>query len=241
MNLLPLAVPAALAGIAAWGAAVPSSQLFGRTVVHRRSAKGEDCLEVALTFDDGPNPRCTPALLDLLDRHEAKATFFLVGRFVRQHPELAREVAARGHALGNHTQTHPNLFWKGTGRIARELEECHRAIEEVCAVRPRLFRPPFGFRGPHLFPIVRRAGMEVIMWSVMPRDWKMQPAEQIAERLKKTRSGDIVLLHDGDHRRTNGDRMHTVNALALALPCFAERGWRCVTVSELGKKAGARV
>ncbi len=241
MNLLPLAVPAALAGIAAWGAAVPSSQLFGRTVVHRRSTGGEDCREVALTFDDGPNPRCTPTLLDLLDKHQATATFFLVGKFVRQHPELAREVAARGHALGNHTQTHPNLFWKGTGRITQELEECQRAIEEVCGIRPRLFRPPFGFRGPHLFPVVRRMGMEVIMWSVMVKDWNVQPAEQIGEGLKTTRGGDILVLHDGDYRRTNGDRMHTVSALALALPWFSERGWHCVTVPELVKNAEARV
>ncbi len=241
MNLLPLFVPAALAGITAWGAAAPSSQLFGRTVVNRRPARGEDCCEVALTFDDGPNPRCTPALLDLLDQHQAKATFFLVGRFVRQHPELAREIAARGHALGNHTQTHPNLFWKSTGGIARELEECQRTIEEVCGVRPRLFRPPFGFRGPHLFPVVRRMEMEVVMWSVTPADWKIQPPEQIAGRVKKARKGDIVLLHDGDYRQTDGDRMHTVKGLALALPRFAARGWRCVTVFALNQQAEARV
>lgn len=241
MNPLPYALPAALAGVVAWGAAAPSSQLFGRTIVHCRARDGQGCEEVALTFDDGPNPRCTPALLDLLDKHEAKATFFLIGRFVRQHSDLAREIAARGHELGNHTYTHPNLFWKGAGMIARELEDCQQVTEEVCGVRPRLFRPPFGFRGPQLFPVVRRMGMEVVMWSVMPGDWKVRPAGNIAGRLKKVRGGDIVLLHDGDHRRSHGDRMHTVQGLALAMPWLAERGWRCVTVSEMTRKAKARV
>lgn len=241
MNFLPFAVPAALAGIVAWGAAAPSSQLFGRTIVHCREESSEGREDVALTFDDGPNPRCTPALLELLDKHQAKATFFLIGRFVRQHPELAREIATRGHGLGNHTYTHPNLFWQGAREIARELEDCQRVIEEVCGVRPRLFRPPFGFRGPQLFPVVRRTGMEVVMWSVMPRDWKVQPAGQVAERMKKTRGGDIVLLHDGDHRWSNGDRMHMVQGLALALPWFAERALRCVAVSEMTQKVKARV
>jgi peptidoglycan/xylan/chitin deacetylase (PgdA/CDA1 family) len=241
MNYLPFAVPAALAGLVAWGAAAPSSQLFGRTVVHRRPNNSEGSGQVALTFDDGPNPRCTPALLDLLDKHQAKASFFVVGKFVRAHPELAREIAARGHALGNHTQTHPNLFWKGTERIAHELDECQKTIEECCGVRPQLFRPPFGFRGPHLFPVVRWMGMEVIMWSVVARDWIVQPAERIAKRVKRARAGDIVLLHDGDYRRINGDRMHTVRALAQVLPLFTERGWRCVTVPELGQKAEGQV
>jgi peptidoglycan/xylan/chitin deacetylase (PgdA/CDA1 family) len=84
-------------------------------------------------------------------------------------------------------------------------------------------------------------GMEVIMWSVVARDWIVQPAERIAKRVKRARAGDIVLLHDGDYRRINGDRMHTVRALAQVLPLFTERGWRCVTVPELGQKAEGQV
>src|SRR5215470_13700371 len=98
---------AALAGAAtAFAAAHPRSQLFGSTICRTASAK-----RLALTFDDGPNPAITPALLDLLDRYQAKATFFVIGRFVRECPGLSREIAARGHLLANHTQTHPNLFW----------------------------------------------------------------------------------------------------------------------------------
>src|ERR1700720_1215684 len=101
----PAGLAAAAAGIAAYGAAYPRSPLFGRTVCRTNSAH-----KLALTFDDGPNPAITPKLLDLLDRYKARATFFVIGRYIRECPELVREIAARGHVVGNHTESHPNLF-----------------------------------------------------------------------------------------------------------------------------------
>src|SRR5262249_23719318 len=137
-----LAIPV-VAGIYAWGACHPSSQVFGRT---RRRIKGDRAL--ALTFDDGPNPATTPALLDLLDRYDARATFFLIGRYVRACPDLAAEIARRGHLLGNHTDTHPNLLWLSTSQIFDEFARCALSILRATGQRPTLMRPPYGYRGP---------------------------------------------------------------------------------------------
>ena len=153
MNPAWIAVPgaiAAAAGVAAWGAVSPGSQLFGPTLRHTPRAN-----DIALTFDDGPNPGVTPGLLDLLDRYSARATFFVIGRFVRECPDLAREIAARGHALGNHTDTHPALALLSTRRIEQELSRCNdaivRALGSDAAAAPSLWmRPPYGFRGPQL-------------------------------------------------------------------------------------------
>ena len=199
----------AAAGISTWGATVPSSQLFGRTVRYTG-----DAASMALTFDDGPNPVATPQLLDLLARQEAKATFFLIGRHVRTVPELAKEIAAQGHAIGNHTESHPSLALLSGTRISEELDRCDEAIRQSVGVTPRWMRPPYGFRSPWLSGIVtRRGNAGVAMWSAAARDWKPQPAEPVIQRLRHARGGDIVLLHDGDHRVLRGDRDHVLKAL----------------------------
>jgi peptidoglycan/xylan/chitin deacetylase (PgdA/CDA1 family) len=219
------------AGIFAWGATVPSSQLFGRTV--RRTGQSSS---MALTFDDGPNPAATPQLLDLLARYEAKVTFFLIGRHVRAFPKIAKEIAARGHSIGNHTESHPSLALLSSVRIAQELDCCDQAIAEATSVTSRWMRPPFGFRGPLLHSIVRRRGNAgVAMWSVMARDWKTQPAEPVIQRLRRARGGDIVLLHDGDHRALHGDRSHVVKALEYWLPRWKDSGIRFISMDDIDR------
>src|SRR6267142_5820094 len=165
LNPLPIILPAgmvAAAGIAAWGAVGPSAELFGPTVRHTASAK-----TLALTFDDGPNPAVTPKLLDLFDRYSVRVTFFLIGKFARACPDLVREISARGHLLGNHTETHANLIFQSRAGIRDELEQCQGAISAAThADPPRCMRPPYGFRSPLLNSEVRRAGMQaVVMWS----------------------------------------------------------------------------
>lgn len=189
---------------------------------------------MALTFDDGPNPSVTPALLDLLDRYEAKATFFLIGAWVRKAPELAKEMALRGHSVGNHTDTHPALTFLPARHIDRELDGCDHAIEAVTGQKPRWMRPPFGFRGPQLAGVLRRRGSTgVVMWSAWAWDWKPQPAEPVIRRLRRARGGDIVLLHDGDHRVLEGDRRHTVAALEYWLPRWKDAGIHFVSLDGL--------
>jgi len=227
------AVLAAGAGAVAWGAVAPRSQLFGSTI--RRTGRAGT---VALTFDDGPNPALTPRLLRLLDENHVRATFFLIGRYVRECPSLVQEIAAAGHTIGNHTDSHPNLFWLTSSRIAEELSRCQDAIEQACGQRPVWMRPPFGIRGPHLFPVVRRVGLRgVVMWSRMPRDWKPQSIAEMVNRLHRVRGGDIVLLHDGDHRRQRGDRNITLEGLDYWLPMWLSAGLQFVTLDDLAARS----
>ena len=224
-----IAGAAAAGGVFAWSATVPSAQLFGPTL--RRVSDAET---VALTFDDGPNSRITPSLLDLLDRHQVRATFFLLGKRVREFPALAKEIAVRGHTIGNHTETHPSLTFLSRKRIARELGECDDAIHAATARRTKWMRPPYGFRGPQLNGVVKeRCGAGVVMWSVSGYDWKPQPAERLIERLRKVRGGDIVLLHDADHRLPDGDRRWTVEALGYWLPRWKDAGLQLAGLDDL--------
>jgi peptidoglycan-N-acetylglucosamine deacetylase len=213
------------AGLTAWGAMHPSAQLFGPTI--RRVPASRGAGQLALTIDDGPNSDVTPRLLGLLEQHRVHATFFLIGRCVRACPELAREIAARGHTVGNHTDTHPNLFWLARSRIARATG---RAVL-------RWMRPPYGFRGPQLNAVVRRQGYEsVVMWSALAYDWKPQPAARVIERLRRVRAGDILLLHDGPH---GDDRQHIVDALAYWLPRWRDAGWEFVTLDDIFPRGAA--
>jgi peptidoglycan/xylan/chitin deacetylase (PgdA/CDA1 family) len=236
LNFIPAIVSssaaAAAAGIAAWGAVAPSSQLFGPTLRHTSSPG-----KIALTFDDGPNPAVTPQLMELFDRHSVRATFFLIGRFARQCPDLVMEIAARGHSLGNHGDTHSNLFFQSRLQIRDELARCQHAIEAATGSRPpRWMRPPYGYRSPLLNAEIRRAEMQgVVMWSKICWDWNPQPPDRLIERLasvarRNRPHGDIVVLHDGDHRALGGDRHHVVTALEHWLPRWRDAGMEFVTM-----------
>lgn len=245
---VPRAISALLASAIAYGAVHPRAQLFGSTVRHTRSAK-----QLALTFDDGPNPAVTPKLLELLAKHDAKATFFLIGKFVRECPELTKEIAARGHVIGNHTDTHPNLFFCGPDETKEHLVRCQEAIHRATWAAPRWFRPPFGFRSPWTIAIAQRHGMRTAMWTSIPGDWRAKPTEWLIERMKSvglgapgssaqagvpvpldatSTTGQVICLHDGDYRHQNGDRQHTLEALAYWLPRWRDLGLEFVTMEE---------
>jgi peptidoglycan/xylan/chitin deacetylase (PgdA/CDA1 family) len=234
------AVVAAAAGLTAYGAAHPRAQLFGSTICDTNSPR-----KLALTFDDGPNPAITPKLLDLLDRFNAKATFFLIGRYVRETPELVREIAARGHLIGNHTETHPNLFKLSQKSIRVELRLCHDAIASALGRPPQWFRPPYGFRNPWVVPAARELGYRTVMWSLLPGDWKEKPTEWLISRMQPIAdraqrnvpsgsgtSGDVLCLHDGAHRDQNGDRSRTLAALEHWLPRWRDLGLEFVTMGQ---------
>lgn len=217
------------AGLAAWGAFHPASQLFGPTL-RFTGRKGA----IALTFDDGPNPAATPRLLDLLEQNGVRGTFFLIGNHVRACPQLAAEIAARGHVIGNHTDTHPSLTWLSTRDTAGELQRCQEAIERAAGRAPQWMRPPYGYRGPQTAAAVRQAGLRgVAMWSVWARDWRPQPPQPVIERLRKVRGGDIVVLHDGAPQQIGADRSHTLAALEYWLPRWKNAGLEFVTVDEI--------
>jgi peptidoglycan/xylan/chitin deacetylase (PgdA/CDA1 family) len=228
---------AASAGLASWGAIAPSAQWYGPTV--RRLPAGGAKHRAALTFDDGPNPAITPKLLDLLEKYKARATFFVIGRFARACPELIREIQERGHLLANHTETHPHLTWHSPATITCELRMCGDAVHGALASGGGLtgpftmkwMRPPFGFRGPQLQGVVAKMGIRgVVMWSALCYDWRPQPAQRLINRLARVRAGDIVLMHDGDHRRLGGDRSHVLGGLEHWLPRWRDAGLEFVTI-----------
>jgi peptidoglycan-N-acetylglucosamine deacetylase len=237
---------AAAAGIATWGAVAPWSQLYGPTLRHTGTAN-----RIALTFDDGPNPAVTPRLLELFERYSVRVTFFLIGKFTRACPDLVKEIGARGHALGNHTDSHARLVFHSSAGIRRELARCQEAIAGATRTEPPLWmRPPYGYRNPLLQGEVRRAKMKgVVMWSKSCRDWKPQSPERLIKRLARVacadspssarsadgwqaspRRGDIIVFHDGDHRALGGDRQHVVAALEYWLPRWRDAGIEFVTI-----------
>jgi peptidoglycan/xylan/chitin deacetylase (PgdA/CDA1 family) len=243
------AVAAGLASFVAYGAVSPQAQLFGTTLY---STSHPDAF--ALTFDDGPNPAITPKLLDLLDRYRVKATFFVVGKFVRESPTLVKEIVARGHLIGNHTDSHPNLFFCGPAETRAELRRCTEAIQQAVWFEPRWFRPPFGFRSPWLSDIVHQQGMHTVMWTLLPGDWRPKPADWLIARMQPISDrvsqkqqaaatahhvcrGDILCLHDGDYARPNGDRARTLAALEFWLPRWRDLGLEFVTISQAAGKA----
>jgi peptidoglycan-N-acetylglucosamine deacetylase len=225
----------AAGGLLSWGAFAPGSRIFGPTL--RRL---DDRSRMAVTFDDGPNPAMTPGLLDLLERNNATATFFLIGQRVRAFPALAREIMERGHAIGNHTETHPSLTFLSSARIEEELEQCDEAIATATGKKPRWMRPPFGYRSPLLEGIVRRrGGAGVAMWNVAAKDWRTHAPEPVIRRLHGARGGDIVLLHDGDHRVPQGQRGHVLAALEYWLPRWRDAGIRFVNLDDAQLKLQA--
>jgi len=249
MNPLLLAAPvgaAGFAGLTAYGARHPKSQLFGPSIFATDSPR-----KFALTFDDGPNPAITRKLLDLLDLHNCKATFFVVGKFVRECPGLVKETAARGHTIGNHTETHPNLFFCGPEETRSELLRCSEAISHAIHEEPRLFRPPFGLRSPWLGEIVSSNRMQAVMWTLIPGDWRVKPVDWLTARMQpiadhakqnlrtgnppdRRAHGDVLCLHDGDYKHLNGDRSRTLAAIEYWLPRWRDLGLEFVTITEAG-------
>jgi len=183
---------------------------------------------VALTFDDGPSSEITPQVLDILRDKDAKATFFLVGRKVEQHPDLARRMAREGHAIGNHTYSHPPLFcFLSPRRLREEIERAQEAIGRVTGAAPRHFRSPVGLRHPILKLALRRAALDLVLWRLRTYDTLSPKPEALRRRiLDRVRPGAIVLLHD---RRGPG-----AAAMLAALPDVIDglraRGYRLVTV-----------
>jgi peptidoglycan/xylan/chitin deacetylase (PgdA/CDA1 family) len=237
-----IATPTTLAGISAltaYGAVYPRAQLFGPTTCRTTSAR-----TLAITFDDGPNPAITPNLLDLLDRQHAHATFFLIGKYARQCPELIREIVARGHVIGNHTETHPNLFLRGPSQIREELRRCQDAISNALDAAPKWFRPPWGLRNPWVASVARELDLRTAMWTLLPSDWRapttewliprMQPIGSRAARARPSTggTGDILCLHDGSHHTQNADRTRTLAALEYWLPRWRDLGLEFATIDQ---------
>jgi peptidoglycan/xylan/chitin deacetylase (PgdA/CDA1 family) len=192
----------------------PASQLFGATMI-APARPGE----LALTFDDGPNPAWTPRLLETLASHDVRATFFLLGSRAQAELALVRQIAAGGHLIGNHSWSHPNLAFAPASRIEEELSRTSQTLEEITGAPVRFFRPPFGARRPEVLRAARRLGMVPVMWNAMTSDWENPSAQAIASRLIRAidnlarhgRAANIV-LHDGGHQTPAANRAPSIAA-----------------------------
>lgn len=219
---------AATAGTIAWGAYEPNSPLFGPV-----TARGADDA-VYLSFDDGPSEETTPEVLDVLAREAVPAAFFMVGRYARALPALARRAAEAGHLIGNHTDTHVKLHLRSPARIGRELADAHHALEHVTGRVPAAFRAPHGYRNPFVRPAARRLGYTVFGWTFGVWDTARPGAETIRRRVRaKLRPGAIVLLHDGDGYDPHGDRSQTAAALPGIIRDIRDAGYRVAPLAEL--------
>jgi len=186
---------------------------------------------MALTFDDGPNDPHTLNLLDLLAKHNVSATFFMIGRYVRQRPDIALEVKNRGHVVANHTFTHPFLTFESTRSVRGELEQCSTALNDAVGAHSNLFRPPWGARRPAVLRTARQLGLQPVMWSVTGFDWDAPSAEYIEKKVTaRVRGGDVILLHDGGHKAFGTDRSHTVKAVEALILCYKSEGYEFVTI-----------
>ena len=218
---------AAAAGMA-YAVRSPRSSLLAPSV-YRGTALRKS---IALTFDDGPS-ESTPRLLEILAKHGARATFFQCGANVKRLPAVAREVAAAGHEIGNHTYSHPLLHLKSPAFMFAEIRDAQTAIEDSAGVSPGLFRAPFGVRWFGLGGVQRHMNLMGVMWSVIGLDWKLPAPEVTGRLLRATRPGAIVCLHDGRVTQPHPDVSVALDTIRSILPAWAEQGYEFETVSQI--------
>jgi len=228
-----LAGAAGTVAAAAWALPAPAAHLPALCDVlgiARRLDLGSGA--VGLTFDDGPHPRGTPAVLDALAAAGAQATFFVVGEQLRAHPSVAREIAAAGHRLAVHGDRHLCTSLRSPRALRADLHRCAALIGELTGASPTRYRPPFGIFSPLALAEARARDWTPLLWSRWGRDWEARATPQaIARRATRAiTAGDVVLLHDADHYAASGSWQRTVAALPLILDALHRRGLRAIAV-----------
>src|SRR5271168_1310058 len=230
LGLAVTVISGAAAVVAGYQSMAPGGQWYGKTFTGTTPGSRQ----IALTYDDGPNDPHTLRLLDVLAKHNINATFFLIGRYVRERPEIVREIVQAGHVVGNHTFTHPLLTLKNEAQIRKQISDCRAALEDAVGEHSNLFRPPFGGRRPAVLRVAHELGLEPVMWSVTGFDWSAPPAAVIERKIaKQIRGGDVVLLHDGGHKQIGADRSQTVIATDHLLTRYKAEGCEFVTVPQM--------
>ncbi len=211
-------------GAYTWGSHLLTVASIWRGPRERRAA--------TLTFDDGPDPECTPRVLDILDREGVRGAFFLIGRRAEKAPEVARRIAGGGHDLGNHTWSHTSLWRCGPAETEREIGAGHAAIAQAAGAAPRFFRPPWGKTNLAMFGAVRRLGTPCVFWTVQPEGRRpVDPAEQTRRATARARSGAIYDLHDADGVPGAGARL--VEYLPSLIAALRGQGYALVPLREL--------
>ncbi len=219
----------AASGALAYASLYPTSQLLGPILTAPRNRPQD----FALTFDDGPNPLATPQLLDVLARHNVRATFFLIGQNVLREPALTRTIAAAGHAIGNHTMHHPWLTFCSPTRIRAELTDCNHALEDTLGAPVTLFRPPHGARSLTVLRAALALALTPVNWNIIAGDWEPVSSTIILHRIARDfaanrahRRATNLVLHDGPH---TAPRLPTVSAVDRLLTSLAPLNLTYVT------------
>lgn len=212
------------AGSYAYAGMWPQSQIFGHCVVASNKPT-----EIALTYDDGPADPDTFHLLEVLEKHGVRATFFMIGQFARRRPDIVRAVAAAGHLIGNHTMTHPLLMTRRPSTVRQQLRECNAILEDALGSPVQWFRPPHGSRRPDILRSARELGLQTVMWNAMGYDWRRTTANIVEQhvlrgfrRNHRRGHGTNVLLHDGGQAGPGQDRSHTVAATDRLIPYWQD-------------------
>jgi peptidoglycan/xylan/chitin deacetylase (PgdA/CDA1 family) len=237
--LLPGAWPWALGAVVANHAALTAAGLWPRSAllgpnITRLPAAAAARGDVALTIDDGPDPEVTPAVLDLLDQHGARATFFCIAERVRQHPTLTRRIVAAGHSVQNHSLRHRHNFsLLGPRGFEREVGAAQQVLADVTGIRPHCFRAPAGLRNPLLDPVLHRLGLHLVSWSRRGYDTRRGEPAAVQERLQQgLAGGSILLLHDGHAQRSASGRAVLLDVLPPLLQHLREHHLQPVTLAD---------
>ncbi|HLK18272.1 MAG TPA: polysaccharide deacetylase family protein [Bryobacteraceae bacterium] len=222
------AVLGGAAGVMAYAVRGRSSSLLAPSVYHG----ARDRRSIALTFDDGPS-ESTPDLLNLLEKFGVRATFFQCGANVRRLPSISREVLAAGHEVGNHSDSHPRLYFKNGSFIARELSSAQETIAAITGSAPRFFRAPYGVRWFGLREAQRRLDLLGVMWTTIGVDWKLPVNPVVTRLLQGAGNGAILCLHDGRILEKRPNIRVTLEAVNQIVPKLIDRGFHFETISEI--------
>ncbi len=202
-----------------------AEELYGNVYCRNTKQAGK----IALTFDDGPHPKYTKEILDILEEYHITATFFIVGVNAINYPKDLQKIVDYGCEIGNHTDTHCRIKNLAQEKLQLEIKHCEDTIYQICGVRPHVFRPPEGMMNCYLKDVAKEMGYNVVLWSIDTNDWALNPPTEILKTVKsQIRGGDIILMHD----YVSGGNT-TCNALRLIIPELLQSGYEFVTVSEL--------
>ena len=213
-------------------AVLPGNSFYGETITSVQVPNGKKL--VALTFDDGPYPPYTQKLLAVLEKKQVKVTFFMVGNNAAKNPEVVTLVTSKGHEVALHAEEHEDFLKLNEQELVGNILRGKKLLEELRGKSVKYLRPPHGFRDWAVMEAASDAGLKVVNWSVIPRDWTNPGAQEIAERVcKNVTPGAVVLLHDGDAPAQTASREQTVDATALIIDELHSSGYEFVTIDEL--------
>lgn len=213
-------------------AVLPGNSFYGKVLTHAQSTQGRKV--IALTFDDGPYPPYTQKLLALLAQKNVHATFFMVGENAARHPELVRQAQTQGHQIALHAGRHQDLLKLSAEETASNIAYGKQTLESITGRHVRYMRPPHGFKDWSVVQAINSANLEIVNWSIIPRDWTNPGAQVIADRVCEAAApGAIVLLHDGDSPKMQASRDQTIEAAGIIIDTLRAQGYEFVTVEDL--------